>query len=165
MFPWCRWFLPLKEAETNILKMIKAHSWTMEKTQLSVPRQLWPVCKKKTSFCEHSKFLPPGQKGPFPAGAPLSEQRSSGLKDGIPSPSHGMPRLRNPTCGFFLYKHSSLRPGVYSPSCSIRKVSGPSSSLNKDPHVISEGCDSWWSLPSFYNLGTTLYSLYTSLWL
>jgi hypothetical protein len=63
-----------------------------------------------------------------------------------------MPRLGNPACGFsFLYKMRSLRLGG-----SLRKVGGPSLSLNKDPHAITAGCDSWWSLQGFYNLSTTI---------
>ena len=63
-----------------------------------------------------------------------------------------MPRLANPACGFsFLYKMLSLRPGG-----SLRKVGGPSLSLNKDPHAITAGFDSWWSLQGFYNLSTRI---------
>ena len=67
-----------------------------------------------------------------------------------------MPRLENPACGFFSFLNPlPLDLGVHSPSCSIRKVGGPSSSLNKDPPAIIVGCESWWSFWGFYNLGTT----------
>jgi hypothetical protein len=44
--------------------------------------------------------------------SPLSEQTISGLKDDIPLPSHGMPRLENSIYVFFLYKPPSFRPGA-----------------------------------------------------
>lgn len=118
--------------------MIIAHSLMMKKRQLSVPRQLWPAVKlhqlltAQVTFPRSERSLSSCTVLP-----PLSEQTLSGVKDSIPSPSCAMPRLENPL-------HLDL--GVHSPSFSIRKAGGPSSSLNKDPHAITTGCDSWWSL-------------------
>jgi hypothetical protein len=59
---------------------------------------------------------------------------------------------------FFPSSTLYLDLGVHSLSCSIRKVGGPSWSFYKDPHVITEGCDSCLSLGggAFNNLGTTV---------
>jgi hypothetical protein len=56
-----------------------------------------------------------------------------------------------PRIGTLLILVSFINPihldlGVHSPFYSIRKVAGPSLSLNKDPHEIRAGYDSWWSL-------------------
>ena len=73
--------------------------------------------------------------------------------------SHGMPLMECQglkallVICFSFINALHLDLGVHSPSCSIRKVGGPSSSLNKDPHVITAGCDSWWSLWCFLQSG------------
>lgn len=58
----------------------------MGKRQLSVPRQLWQVCKNTLMSDNGMSYFFPGQKGPFQLlhCSSLSEQMLLGLKDSTP---------------------------------------------------------------------------------
>ena len=136
--------------------MIIAHSLMMKKRQLSVPRQLWPAVKLHQLLTAQVTF--PRSERSLSRCSVLPAVWTNAMRfEGRHTFTLSlMPRLENPACGFFSFLNPlPLDLGVHSPSCSIRKVGGPSLSLNKDPHVTTSGCDSWWSLWGFYNLGTT----------
>ena len=102
-----------------------------------------------------SQFTFPRSKSPFPAAHAVwtNDIRFEGQH--FFTLSHNF-KIWKPLLAFFPYNPPPLHIdlGVHSPFYPIRKVGGPSSSLNKDPHTITSCCDSWWSFVGFNNMCT-----------